>query len=60
VLAQDPVLSGDIIEHFMQLLNNTALYDEQADREKLRIAALEPLAVSNRENNRISYVICQI
>jgi hypothetical protein len=37
-------------------MNNTALYDEQADREKLRIAALQPLAVSNCENNNIDYI----
>ncbi|KAJ4431384.1 hypothetical protein ANN_19981 [Periplaneta americana] len=44
LLAQDPVLSCDIIEQFLQLTNNTALYDEQPDRDKLRIAALQPLA----------------
>lgn len=54
VLAQDPALSADIIEHFLQLMNNAALYDEQTDREKLRIAALQPLAVSNYKYNSIN------
>lgn len=44
VLAQDPGLSADIIEQFLQLINSTALYSEQTDRNKLRIAALQPLA----------------
>ena len=46
VLAQDPVLSVDIIEQFLQILRNTPLCDEQVDRDRLRIAVLPPLAVS--------------
>ncbi|PSN35449.1 hypothetical protein C0J52_06619 [Blattella germanica] len=44
ILAQDPVLSADILEHFLQLLNNTPLYNEQSDRDKLKIVALSSLA----------------
>jgi hypothetical protein len=60
VLAQDPVLSADIIEQFLQLINNTVLYSEQTDRNKLRIAALQPLAVSNCEYGRSYDITCQI
>jgi hypothetical protein len=60
VLAQDPVLSADIIEQFLQIVNNTALYSEQTDRNKLRIAALQPLAVSNCEYGRSYDITYQI
>jgi hypothetical protein len=60
VLAQDPDLSADIIEHFLQLMNNTSLYDEQPDRDRLRIAALQPLAVSNCENCSSNDINCQV
>jgi hypothetical protein len=58
VLAQDPVLSADIIEQFLQLFNNTPLYSEQTDRNKLRIAALHPLAVSNCEFGSSYNITC--
>jgi hypothetical protein len=60
VLAQDPVLSADIIEHFLQLMNNASLYDEHEDSEKLRIAALQPLAVSNCENGLVNDIVWQV
>jgi hypothetical protein len=60
VLAQDPILSADIIEQFLQLINNTALYSEQTDRDKLRIASLPPLAVSNCKYGRSYNITCHI
>lgn len=51
VLAQDPILSAIIIEQFLQVMNSVALYSVQADRDKLKIATLQPLAVSNCEND---------
>jgi hypothetical protein len=59
ILAQDAVLSEDIIEQFLQLLNSTTLYSEQTDRNKLRIAALQPLAVSNCDYGRSCYITRQ-
>jgi hypothetical protein len=58
VLAQDPVLSAIITDQFLQLLNNMALYSVQADRDKLKIATLQPLAVSNYENGLSEDITC--
>jgi hypothetical protein len=58
VLAQDPVLCEDIIEQFLQLLNNTSLYSKETDRSKLRIVALHPLAVSNCEFGSSCNITC--
>ena len=60
VLAQDPVLSAIIIEQFLQLMNNMTLYNVQADRDKLKIATLQPLAVSNCENDQSEDITCQV
>lgn len=43
ILAQDPVLSSDIIDQFLRLISSTPLYELQQD--KLKIAVLLPLAV---------------
>jgi hypothetical protein len=51
VLAQDPVLPGIIIEQFLQVMNTAVLYSVQADRDKLKIATLQPLAVSSCKND---------
>lgn len=51
VLAQDPILSGIIIEQFLQVMNTVVLYSVQADRDKLKIATSQPLAVSSCEND---------
>ncbi|XP_068084667.1 maestro heat-like repeat-containing protein family member 1 [Anabrus simplex] len=42
ILAQDPVLSADIIEQFVRLVASTPLYEVQ--HNKMRIAVLLPLA----------------
>jgi hypothetical protein len=52
VLAQDPILSAIIIDQFLQVMNSVELYSVQADRDKLKIATLQPLAVSNCENDK--------
>ncbi|KAJ9596476.1 hypothetical protein L9F63_012515, partial [Diploptera punctata] len=44
VLAQDPVLSADLIQQFINIIHNSALYNEHPDRDRLRIAAPLPLA----------------
>lgn len=49
VLAQDPVLSAIIIEQFLQVMNSVALYSVEVERDKLKIATSQPLAVSNCE-----------
>jgi len=51
VLAQDPILSGIIIEQFLQVMNTVVLYSVQADRDKLKIATSQPLAVSSCKND---------
>jgi hypothetical protein len=51
ILAQDPILSAIIIEQFLQIMNSVALYNVQADRDKLKIATPQPLAVSICEND---------
>ncbi|XP_046989834.1 maestro heat-like repeat-containing protein family member 1 isoform X1 [Schistocerca americana] len=52
VLAQDPVLSSDIIEQFLSIISTTPLYEIQND--KVKIAALLPLAAISAMSNMFS------